>query len=65
MGARLSKSLDQVNESTTCRATEQVTDRKEMEAEDRKSICRPVVVIRGGVGAGRDRDTRNKAKAAD
>lgn len=29
MGVRLSKSLDQVNEWTTCRATEQVTDRKE------------------------------------
>lgn len=29
---------------------------------DGKSICRPVVVIRGAVGASRDKDNRNKRR---
>lgn len=32
---------------------------------DRKSICRPLVVIRGGVGASEDKDNRNKEESCD
>lgn len=32
---------------------------------DGKSICRPVVVIRGEVGTSRDKDNRNKEESGD